>query len=119
MFDTAAAQVLAAVEKSDGGQKSDASTAVNWPSIRRHCKDVMVCLESHGQHILAGRVEREYERLKQARNAPELADSKRARHEFADAAEELHTTLLALDRFQKHLSREVATGRGLMTSSLK
>lgn len=112
MFDTAAAQVLAAVERSEGGQNSDASITVEWASIRRHCKGVMVCLESNGQHILAARVEREYERLKQARNAPDLAESKRARHVFADAAEELHTTLVALSRFQKHLSREVVTGRG-------
>jgi len=111
MFDTAAVQVLAAVEKSEAGQNSDASITVEWASIRRHCKGVMVCLESHGQHILAARVEREYERLKQARNAPDQADSKKARHELVDAAEELHTTLVALSRFQKHLSRKGVTGR--------
>ena len=53
MFDTAATQDLAAVQKSDGGQKSDAPTTVDWTSIRRHCKDVMVCLESLGQHTNA------------------------------------------------------------------
>lgn len=108
MFDTAAAQVLAAVEKSEAGQRSDGSATDEWASIRRHCKEVMVCLESHGQHILAARVEREYERLKQTCRA---SDSRRARYEFVDAAEELHTTLIALNRFQKHIARDVVFNR--------
>jgi hypothetical protein len=106
MFDTAAAQLVAAVQKWDGGQGSDGSLPDGWSSIRRLCKDAMVCLESHGQHTLAARVEREYERLKETSRAIESDGANgKGRILFVDAAQELHTTLVALHRFQNHLAQ--------------
>jgi hypothetical protein len=101
MFDTAAGQVLAAVRRWTSGQESSHSPRNEWPTIRKLCKDVIVCLDSHGQHTLAAR---EYQQFKATCNTAEDVGDARARHRFLDAAEELHSTLEALSRFQSHLS---------------
>jgi hypothetical protein len=106
MFETVASEILAAVQERRAQHESGLPDSQRWRAVRDGCEEIIVFLEVCRRQALAYRVERGYDRLKQAWHEP--ATSAVAEKRLADAAEDLSRTLSYLEKYRGHLGRTVA-----------
>lgn len=103
MFEAVAAEILAAVQERRAQRGAGHLDSGRWRSVRDGCEEIIVFLEICRRQALANRVERGYDRLKQAWHEPVASAGDEER--LTDAAEALSRTLSFLEKYRRHLGQ--------------